>query len=151
MLDVATLSYVGAVVDLNANLTIRTVGQTELPNIAVHMPNMGVLRWLGDLTETKAIATHRDFMRAGCKEHCEEKHQHIRSTSGRWVLTGAKATVLLHNVMPYLRFQEVEARMLLSVGLRAPHKPATPQKMHALGWALPEWIDPLTNAAPLGS
>lgn len=137
MLDIATVAYVAGIVDTQGIIRTRTAGDTELPFVAVSGSNEGMLRYLAEITGTKVTITRRSFSRAGCAEHCAEKHQHIVSVSGRWSVSGVKATVLLYNIRPYLRLQVEEARSALVVGTSTRFKPATVEKMRTLGWSVP--------------
>lgn len=42
-----------------------------------------MLEYLASLSGTGYTVTRRDFTRAGCREQCAEKHEHIVSVSGR--------------------------------------------------------------------
>lgn len=137
MIDVARLAYVAAVIDSLGGVRVRHASGTDLPMVYAH-GNADVLATLGEWTGTRVVVTRRNYSRAGCAEHCPHPHQHIVSVSGRWSLTGAKATVVLWNVRPYLRVHADDARAALVVGTAAPFKPATPAKMAALGWDLPD-------------
>lgn len=137
-MDDREVAYLAGILDVMASITTRRVGETLLPQVSVSTKDQRLLDWLGQRTGVRAFTTRRDFMRAGCSEHCAEKHQHVTSNSGRWSVSGAKATVVLAAVRPYLHLQAAEADLALSVGLAAPYKPATPAKMAALGWSLPE-------------
>lgn len=137
-LDVTTVAYVAGVVDLQGLIRTRMVEDTELPYLGVSGPNTPMLRLLGELTGTRPTVTRRSYSRAGCSEHCAEKHQHVVSISGRWSISGVKATVVLWNVRPHLRLQADEAAAALAVGMRAPFKAATLRKMVELGWELPD-------------
>lgn len=139
-LDTSAVAYVAGIVDTWGVIRTRaTDNGTLLPFVAVHSPNLGMLDLLADLTGTKVTKTQRSFMRMGCSIHCQEKHRHVQSNSGRWSLSGAKATVLLFNVLPYLRLQVPEATASLDVGLATRFKKATVQKMAQLGWKVPEF------------
>lgn len=138
-MDVATVAYVAAIIDTTAVIRTRMANDTELPYVAVSGSNEGMLRLLGDLTGTKVTITRRSYSKAGCAEHCAEKHQHVQSVSGRWSVSGVKATVLLHNVRPYLRLQVNDAIAAINVGLATNYKPATIRKMRELGWDVPEF------------
>lgn len=138
MLEVGTLAYVAGVIDHQGLIRTRTLPHgTELPLVGLHGPNTRMLDFLAELTGTRAITTRRSYSKAGCAEHCKEKHQHITSTSGRWSVTGAKATVLLWNIRPYVHIQVDEVRSALVVGLTTNVKPATITKMADLGWDIP--------------
>jgi hypothetical protein len=97
---------------------------TQLPSIALSNGNIDMLHYLATLTGTRAITTRRTYVKAGCTEHCREKHQHVMSVSGRWSVTGAKATVVLWNIRPFIQLQTEQVRTDLVVGLSAGFKPA---------------------------
>lgn len=137
-IDQRTLAYVAGIVDLLGLIRIRDVEGTMLPVLQIHGQHMPIFNYLGELTGTRAIETRRDYTRAGCSQHCSEKHMHIVSRSGRWSLTGAKATVVLWNIQPYLREKKDAADGALAVGLATKFKQGTVDKMAALGWDVPE-------------
>lgn len=61
------------------------------------------------------------------------------SVSGRWQLTGGKATILLWNIRPYMRLQVPAATSAIALGMSTQYKPATLKKMAELGWDVPEF------------
>ena len=136
-MDEADLAYLAAVIDTQGRISTRQVREAVLPQLAVSGPNESLLRWLGDITGVRPVVTARDYGRHPCAVHCVEPHQHVRSLSGRWSVSGAKATVVLHAVLPYLRFQRDEALQAVELGLASRYKPATVVKMQALGWIPP--------------
>lgn len=138
MIDQQTLAYVAGIVDLLGLIRVRHVEDTPLPVLQVHGKHMPTFDYLGSLTGTKAIETTRDYTRHGCAQHCAEKHMHIVSRSGRWSLTGAKATVVLWNIQPFLRVKKDAADGALAVGLGTTFKQGTVGKMRDLGWEIPE-------------
>jgi hypothetical protein len=130
---------VAGVVDLLGLIRVRDLPNgTRLPVMQMHGNHMPTFTYLSELTGTKAIVVRRSYSRAGCAQHCKEKHQHITSVSGRWSLTGAKATIVLWNIRPYLRVQADRAEEALNVGLRTRFKAATLEKMRQLGWDIPQ-------------
>ena len=137
----ADLAYVAALIDLQGHITTRSVRDATLPLLALSSGNAGVLQMLGRMTGVRPFVTRRDYNRVGCSAHCPEPHQHIVSESGRWSVSGVKATVVLHSVLPYLRFKRDEAVEAIRVGLDADYKPATLTKMKELGWELPNYPD----------
>lgn len=138
------LAYVAGVVDTLGVLRTRQVGDTRLTMLAVHSPNLPLLGYLAGLCGTKVTTVKRGYDRAGCSEHCPDRHQHITSVSGRWSVTGAKATVVLAAVRPYLRLQGYACDQVLAAAARAPSKPATWEHMASLGWPVPD-LDALSN------
>lgn len=133
------LAYIAGVLDSQGSIAVRTTADgTELPQLSVCGPNVQMLQWLGALSGVRPIVTTRAYSKAGCAEHCKDKHLHVTSRSGRWQVSGAKATVILAAVRPFLRWQGAEAAAAVEMGLSAPFKSATPEKMRALGWPVPE-------------
>lgn len=136
------LGYIAGILDANAIFRIRTTpGGTRLPGVFVHGLPGPILQVLAKHTGTKITMVTRDYQRTPCAEHCEEPHSHVVSISGRWSVTGAKATVLIAAVLPYLQAQASDAEEVLQVGLAAPRKSNTYNKMASLGWPLPEEKD----------
>lgn len=143
LLTQAELAYVAGVLDAQGHIAVRTTKDgTKLPQLALSGPNVALLRWLGDLTGVRPIMTTRTYSKAGCAQHCAAKHLHVTSTSGRWQISGAKATVVLAAIQPFLHWQITEAAEAVELGLSAPFKPATPTKMLALGWPIPDGMAP---------
>lgn len=140
-LSQADLAYLAGVLDAQGHIAIRTTADgTQLPQLSLSGPNVALLQWLGDLTGVRPIVTTRAYAKAGCSEHCATKHRHVTSTSGRWQLSGAKATVVLAAIQPFLRLQLDEAAQAVELGMAAPFKPATPNKMQQLGWPIPSGL-----------
>ena len=83
---------------------------TRLPAVAISSGNSDMLTYLAKLTGTRSVVTRQAYVKAGCSEHCREKHQHVMSTSGRWSVTGAKATVVLASIRPFVHLQTEAVR-----------------------------------------
>lgn len=131
-------AYIAGILDIMARITtMETTDGTRLPLVAVSTTDTGILNYLGEVSGITPFLTHRSYDKHRCIEHCETAHEHVVSTSGRWSVSGAKATIILHNVRPFLRMQLDAAEDALEVGLVAPFKPATPAKMVELGWKVP--------------
>ena len=146
-LDVATLAYCAGVVDVGGRITSRTVRVAVLPVLAVSSPNLELLNWLGELTGVRPFSTSRSYGRAACTIHCPDAHEHVISTSGRWSVSGVKATVVLAAVHPYLRLQGEAADEAVQLGLRVGRKPATVARMLELGWPIPAGLAHLAGEA----
>lgn len=147
MLDQSTIVYIAAILDSQAVIRTRDANGVTYPYIAMSGSNTELLQFMARSTGVRAITTRRGYSRAGCAQHCAEKHQHIVSVSGRWSLNGAKATVLLSACLPYLRLQRDAALQAIAVGLTAPYKPATVRKMEEeLGWPVPEFGEVASSA-----
>jgi len=133
------LAYVAGVLDTRAVVKTRLAPGTEtvLPHIMLSSGDAELLRWLGEITAVRSIVTSRKYDKHRCLEHCTRAHDHITSVSGRWQLTGAKATVVLAGTRPYVRFKVEAWDRAIGAGLQATRKPATVAKMKALGWPMP--------------
>lgn len=131
------LAYLAGIVDTQAVIRMRPYGEIWLPMVAMH-GDPRLLKVLSQATGTTVTIVKRKYAKAGCSEHCPDKHQHIVSESGRWSVSGAKATVLLSAVRPYLRLQGYLADEAIEVGKLAPKKQSTAGKMVKLGWPLPD-------------
>jgi hypothetical protein len=132
------LAWLAGVIDTMGILRARRVGENDLPGVFLHTPNVRLLERVAEMTGTRVTIVTRSYSKVGCAEHCEDKHLHVSSKSGRWSVTGAKATVLLKNILPYLQLQRAEAEELLRDTEGAPFKRATLAKMAKLGWPIPE-------------
>ena len=137
-LDVPQLAYAAALVDTLAVLSLREVNGTQLPNVAINARHSDALSWLGEMTGTRLSTITRDYHRGACAAHCPDAHVHIVSTSGRWVVTGVKATITLHNLLPFLRVQRVAAIDLVTAGQTIGWKGHVVEQMRAAGWSIPE-------------
>jgi hypothetical protein len=133
------LAYAAGVIDTLGLLRVRTTDTgSELPSVTISTANGDLLKFLADSTGTNPFVVRRAYDKHRCLEHCEAPHEHIESVTSRWNITGVRATVMLNGITEYMRMQQDEARHLLAVGLGAPFKAATLQRMVSLGWPLPE-------------
>lgn len=137
-LDVRDLAYAAALIDTLGVLSLREVGPSQLPNVAIQGRFVETLRWLGDKTDTKLSTIARDFTRSACADHCPQPHVHIKSTSVRWVITGVKATIVLHNLAPFMRVQREAALTMVEAGRGIGYKGQVVEAMRAMGWDIPE-------------
>jgi hypothetical protein len=139
MLNHTDLAYFAGLLDALARLrTIRSSDRTRLPVVAISSPNLGLLHHCARQTGVKVTAVNRDYLRLGCDQHCTERHLHVASSTGRWQVAGARATVVLFACLPFLVDLHDDAEHLLRLGLTAPKKPQTVAAMRRLGWpALP--------------
>lgn len=108
--------------------------------MALSLPQPALITWLSELTGVAPVITRRSFTKHRCTEHCPSSHQSIESLSARWSVTGARATVVLRAVRPWLIFQADAADWVLELTKDSSFKPATVEKMRALGWPVPEKI-----------
>ena len=96
-LGAGDLAYLAGVLDSRAVVRVRFIEDSEavLPYIAMSCGDARLMRWLGELTGVRSIVTTRKYDKHRCLEHCDKAHDHITSVSGRWSLTGVRATVVL--------------------------------------------------------
>jgi hypothetical protein len=108
-------------------------------SIQLSTKKLDVIQYLCNMTGTTLVPTEREFLRVGCVDHCKEQHQHVTSRSSRWKLVGAKATIILWNVRPYIKLQRSHVDMGLSLGMlnRDAWKSSTVDWMRERGWEIP--------------
>ena len=137
--DQGELAYLAGVLDTRAIVRTRLVGGSHhlLPYVAVSSPDGEVLDWLSQITGVKMVVTTRSFDKHRCLEHCTIAHEHVTSVSGRWSVSGSRATVVLVATRPWVRFQESAWDSAIAVGVGALRKDKVVQKMEGLGWPLP--------------
>lgn len=133
----ADLAYCAALIDNLATLRVRDLGNSRLPVIAISGKYEG-LKWLGSATGTKVVETKRDYTRHNCTEHCPTAHAEIKSYSLRWSVTGMRATIVLVNVLPFLRVQADDARAMIDYGLTLQYKGQVVNDLAKIGWKIPE-------------
>jgi hypothetical protein len=133
------MAYLAGVLDTRAVVRTRLVpgSVSVLPFLAVSCGDVDLLSWLGGLTGVGVTTTARGYDKHRCLEHCTEAHEHITSVSGRWSVSGVRATVVLCATREYVHFQSGAWERSLACGLAADRKEATVAKMAALGWPLP--------------
>lgn len=136
-LDVA---YFAGVIDARAHVEVLSGrGRGPQPRLSVTTRRIALLEHLAAQTGTKISHDNRGYARKSCAEHCAEQHVHVVRQSAKWRVDCLRATIVLHNTLPFLVAQRAEALEALRVGLEA--YPAargdTAKKMTALGWSLP--------------
>jgi hypothetical protein len=138
--------YVACILDNFGNLNIRRLKNgTRQPVVFMHGNRPVIMRWLAEITNTKAVPIQRQYSRHVCSEHCPDQHEQVDSVSMRWQVTGMKATIVLFNVVEYMRERHQEARAAMMVGLAAPYKEAYVEWMESAGWTIPD-LDPSQDA-----
>lgn len=142
------LAYFAGIVDNNAALRSRALGTSILPVVQVS-GKYQALEWLGELTGTKVIDTQRGYSRHNCTEHCPDRHAHIQSHSRRWSVTGMRATIVLVNILPYLRYQHSRAQELVDHGLSVQYQTQVVNEMAGLGWRIPDLAEHRRARIPL--
>lgn len=140
-LEVADLAYAAALVDSFAVLRVREYRGTGLPEVTIQGARIAALDWLAESTGVKVVVIGKGYNRHQCSEHCPERHTRIDSATRRWQVTGARATVVLAAIEPYLRTKGREARELIDAGRAIGYKGNVVVDMAALGWPIPELKD----------
>lgn len=136
------LAYLAGVIDASAILRKREVRDSGLlPSVAVHGLEP-VIRMLAKATGTQPTTVSRDYHSAQCVEHCPGRHNHRVSVSLRWSLTGARATVALAAIEPFVVIQQHDVRAFVADGLEQRWTLPPVKAMAKLGWPVPaEWFD----------
>lgn len=133
-MESSALAYLAGLIDVRAKISVVRVNGVLLPRVALSSPDPRVAAFLGEATGMKPVTVRRNYDRFGCDVHCEQRHVHVFSTTSRWSVTGAKATIVLASIRPLLRFQAEEADLALAVGRKARFKSKTMENMLGLGW-----------------
>jgi hypothetical protein len=132
------LAYLAGVIDVMGRVWTRPSSNgRRLPLLEINAKQPDLMDWLSALTGTEVITTSRDYMRLGCTEHCSEQHVHATSTSARWSITGAKATIVLSGIEPFSYLRRPEVEYALGLGMMAEMRAQTVRDMKARGWVIP--------------
>lgn len=138
MLTDSDKAYIAGLIDSLAVLRTRRAGDADLPFLAINSTRMDApLQWLAEQTGSKVTPRHRGYYKHNCTDHCPSAHQQITSVSASWVLTGARATIVLHNILPFLRLQHETARDLVQQGMALGYSGSVIKSMSAAGWDIP--------------
>ncbi len=138
MIPETDLAYLAGVVDVLGRIWTRPSSNgRRLPLLELNANRPELMEWLSDLTRTDVVVTSRDYMRLGCAEHCSESHVHTVSTSTRWSVTGAKATIVLFNIEPYVFLKRPEVEYALGLGMMSEMRAQTVRDMKTRGWVVP--------------
>lgn len=138
--------YIACILDNFGGINVRRLENgTRQPVIYMYGKRETIMQWLAEVTNTTAIALTKRYSRHNCTEHCPDRHADAESSTMRWQCTGMKATILLYNVVPFMRERKAEAEAALAIGLQAPYKSAYVEQMESIGWAVPD-LDPLMDA-----
>jgi hypothetical protein len=135
----ADLAYMAALVDNLAVLKTRQVNGSELPVVALTITRSeDAVKFLAGNTGSKVTPIVRQYNRKGCADHCMIAHLHVDTVGHRWQVTGVKATIMLHNLLPYMRVQVVQAQRLIELGQSIGYASSVAARMRELGWHIPE-------------
>lgn len=148
VLSEADRGYAAAVLDAFGRLTLRPYQGSELPEVIVQ-GRIEALPWLAEVTGTKVQEIPKAYNAHRCAEHCTEKHMHVESTTWRWTVTGARATIVLHTLQAHMRIKGREARQLVEAGQRIGYKRTVVEEMRGRGWDIPELRE--VAWAPIGA
>ena len=131
------VEHVAGVLDVCGVFRVRMVQNTALPMVAAHSTDPVLLGYLSRVTGVGVTEVKRNYSRFGCDEHCAEKHIHVNHSSLRWSVTGARAGILIYNVLPHLVLRHEQAEKVLDGTADAPFRKPTVQAMGRLGWQVP--------------
>lgn len=134
------IGYIGGVIDARGHISI----ERNTPRVRVTTRRTELLEWLAARTGVGVKLDERGYQRRACSEHCAAKHQHIERQSAYWNVDGARAVIVLWNVLPYLVCQRGEARSSLRHASDLwPVRPRTEitVAMRDLGWRIPKRSD----------
>ncbi len=134
----ADLAYAAALIDSFARLSVRDLPNgTQLPEVVIQ-GRIEALDWLAGVTGTSVAVIPKAYNRHQCSEHCPEAHTRIESQTRRWVVSGARATIVLAAVERFMRVQGRLARHLAEAGQRIGYKRTVVDEMRGLGWPIPQ-------------
>jgi len=136
-LEPAELAYAAALVDSFAVLRVRDYRGTGLPEVTIQ-GKLAALDWLALITGVTVRTIPKSYSRHQCTEHCPDKHMRIESSSLRWQVTGARATIVLHGCAPFMRVQTRDAWKLIESGLAIGYKTDVVNDMTRRGWEIPD-------------
>jgi hypothetical protein len=134
------IEYVAGVVDSRGHITLAR----STPRIRVTTRRVDLLHGLARHSGVGVLLDDRGYDRRGCATHCTEKHQHNVRQSAYWNCDGARAVVILYNVLPFLICQTgvvyealVHAAQFWPVNSRT----EVTEEMRRLGWTIPDRAD----------
>lgn len=129
------IAYLAGVVDCRGYLGRRRSGLLELPTVSVTLKaGSPVIARLCELTGVTPIILAKSYNRTGCADHCPVPHVHVSGDYERWIVTGAKARIVLAACVPYLFGLRAQVVQVLEDSTGQPFKPASIRKMAAAGW-----------------
>jgi hypothetical protein len=129
------LAWFAGVIDAIGRISTRRTKTCILPTLAVSCSEIALMEKLSAMSGVKYVITKRDYSAAGCNQHCKTKHKHVVSVSCRWLVTGARATVIMKGIEPYITIKCQDISQGIALGDTVYAKDATVKKMQALGWA----------------
>lgn len=142
-------AYLAGVIDARGHIEAYNRHGHVQPRIRVTTRKVELLTALADFTGNKVVLDSRGYERKPCGDHCNAPHSHVQRQSAQWTVDSSRATVVLHNVFPFLIAQRAEAALALEAGLRAypPARGDVPKQMAALGWTLPPTLSVVRDSS----
>lgn len=158
MITPATMGWMAGIIDLKGRIYTKKNQSRATPQVVLMVESRypGIVRRLGELVGTRPEVMQskplKDFMRRGCREHCAEPHVHVnddRIMPGvyRWTVTGLSMAIVLKALEPLLiedkAYQEHADEVLAVAAIEGQGSAATlaaVNRMHLLGWPLPEKV-----------
>jgi hypothetical protein len=140
MSDRPPIAWFAGVIDARAHLESHNRHGHVQPRVRVTTREEALLEELARWTGAKVVLDDRAYSRRPCGEHCQNQHSHIVRQSKQWTVDSARATILLHNLLPYLRVKRERAVVCVQAGLLRfpPARGDTHTQMLELGWEMPK-------------
>jgi hypothetical protein len=95
----------------------------------------------------RAQEGNRSYKRKACEQHCPKRHVHVVKFRPSFVgsLTGARAIIITHTVLPYMRARQVEAQEWIEKGIgnilaKSGALSSVCREMSKDGWLIPEGL-----------
>lgn len=158
MITPAKLGWMAAIIDMRGRVYAKNNKDRATRQIVLMVESRypKIINELAALTGTrpefKTARPLKDFMRRGCREHCNEAHVHVNDERimpmvQRWTITGAGMAIVTDALQPYLVEQDFtayrdEIMNGLDVGGRGSDRiRSTINRLVSLGWPLPGPIE----------
>lgn len=129
------LAFISGVIEARGHIEVGKRG----PRIRITTARTPLLTYLAKHTGVKVVHDDRGYQRRPCSDHCEQPHSHYVRQSTQWTVDSTRATIVLHNVMPYLIDTQPKAKKALATGMKnyPPARGDTITQMKKLGWETP--------------
>lgn len=140
--ETGELAYFAGAIDARGHISLTSRRGIPQPRVRVTTRRIELLRWLAGNTGVRVKIDDRGYERRPCSEHCSLKHQHLVRQSAYWNVDGARAVIVLWNVLPYLVVQRTTAYAALT-DTRIWWKDRTQitAAMERRGWHIPTFDD----------
>ncbi len=163
-------AYMAAIIEAKGRIKMLEVEGRASPQLTLRYQSQQVYivkalcEYTGSEVNITQAKSFNDNKRAGCTEHCPEKHvhyaQHMPQTA-HWQIVGAGAAIVLYNLMPYMaagddspstakfrRFVDVVCAWQPASNRGAYTVKQTVERLHKLGWKIPAELEHYMNMGP---